>query len=375
MAFVRIYNALLKNGKYKLDSKQLYFYCLLASHKSIFLDCTYTTIDLISSNQIVFNDNNNAHRQVSECRKIIVSLEETGVININKAEIKAHTPLHITFPVIDGGFDDLEADLWKQASNHDELYILAVLNTFGNGFEKAKDNWSSMLGYSSKQTGHNIVNRMISEGKIHCIEGKIYQDQGRTKQKPTKWYIGPAKQVVDKKTEDPFPDEINIESKPFFKKQEDDMDERIEIGNFKLGREYELTENDYWLYAKQQHNEKFKTMADKKFAIITKNWTGKNRDFVRKLIDDNIAHYNEKQKDDERIRRSVQSETKRLNGDFDDDSNFQPDHSLDYEDCYRNRKDEKPKRIEPNPDDVNIEAYLNESKPSDIDSNEDLLPF
>lgn len=76
------------------------------------------------------------------------------------------------------------------AENEDELYVLITIQRFNKvGFEKAKSKWADVLG-CSKNTGIAIINKMLDDKKIYCVEGATYKDnQGRFKQEPTKWYL------------------------------------------------------------------------------------------------------------------------------------------------------------------------------------------
>ncbi|MCZ8512427.1 hypothetical protein O9H85_08265 [Paenibacillus filicis] len=285
--YIRLYNVFTDDSEYKLSSRQLYFYALLDTLKSVFLGYTQTTLTIVCQNQIVFTDKNES-RKIDECRSVVLSLVEKNVIELeSEPNIKANTPIKIRFPVFKGGFEDIHTDIWEKVSSPDELMVFTMLKRIP-GFEKAKDKWSKILGYASKNTGDEIVTRMETDDKIYSVEGKIYTDaQGRTKQLPTKWYIGKKPESKVKTDDDIIFDEIV---------SEDNSD--IEWGHWKKG---DLTLNDYILYVNQENNEEFIKVAKAKINRISKNGTNEKVVFTieqqieeaRKII------LNKKRKEDE----------------------------------------------------------------------------
>lgn len=262
-SYIRLYNVFTDDCEYRLIPRLLYFYSLLATMKSVFTGYTLTTLSLICHSQDVFKGDNE-NRNVNECKSIISSLVDSKVIQLeSNSTIKAHTPLKITFPVFDKGFEDIKLDVWESINSPDELMVITMLKRIP-GFEKSKDQWSKFLGYSSKNTGNKIITLMEIDEKIHCIEGNLYTDaQGRIKQYPTKWYLG---KKPEEKKEVLTPDIIIADESTTVP---DELG--INWGNWNTSGNLNL--DDYIIYFQQQHIEEFMNIADAKLKRITKDGT------------------------------------------------------------------------------------------------------
>lgn len=188
-ASIIIYNCFLKKGEHHLNPIELYFYGLLAARQSHFIKCTETTLNILADIQQYYDDKNN-NRKASKVRDVLMSLRNKGAINIEPSEkLSPNTLFRVTFPFFDGGYEHMYPELYNEATEPDYLYVFAIINQI-KGYEKAKDKWGNVLGYSETK-GETIINKMISDGKIHFVEGNKYtDDQGRTKQRATKWYLG-----------------------------------------------------------------------------------------------------------------------------------------------------------------------------------------
>jgi hypothetical protein len=185
-----IFNIFSEKGDFQLSINELYFYALLRSLESKFLNRLTTTLNLLMYDQMVYKDKNQ-NRNVNNIKKIINSLIEKKVIVVNfDDKINANTKLDITFPFLDGGFEHIYMDSFQLARTPDELFILIQLIRFKEGYQCSKENWSNILGYNSKNTGYEIISKMERDKIIYSIEGEYFKDnQGRIKQKPTKWFI------------------------------------------------------------------------------------------------------------------------------------------------------------------------------------------
>ncbi len=189
-SFIKIYNSFLENGDNKLSPKQLYFYALLHARYSPFLECTETTLSILNESQIVYKDKNE-RKNIANIKKTIFSLHDMGFIKIecSDSKIDKNSFIRVKFPTLADGFEQVKRDIFNMAENENELYILITIQRFKNGYEKAKSKWADVLG-CSKNTGIAIINKMLEDKKIYCVEGVTYKDnQGRFKQDPTKWYL------------------------------------------------------------------------------------------------------------------------------------------------------------------------------------------
>ncbi|MNC12283.1 hypothetical protein D3C75_600020 [compost metagenome] len=247
-------------------------YCLLQALKSPFLQSTITTIKLLAADKVFFL--NSTQRSHNNCKTLIQSLAQKQLIAVTTIEgLAVNSRLLVTFPSFNDGYERIDVSLWNQVSTPDELVVLYFLKRF-TGFQKAKEAWSDVLGYSSKKTGINIVNKMELEGKIYYVEGEKYTDQqGRIKQKPTKWYLGKPEVM-----EHPLPETIVHDELAGFLQGVRDTDSSpvstdpnfIMWGHWKSGN---LDDTDYDLYVQQKDNDEFMTVAERKINLISKNRT------------------------------------------------------------------------------------------------------
>ncbi|MEK4006078.1 hypothetical protein [Paenibacillus sp. FSL H3-0333] len=272
-SYIIIYNEFLNNGDYKLSNRELYVYCLLYTYRSHFYNETTTTIGIIAEDKLMNEDTNQA-RNNTLVKKTLLSLVDKKVIILNyNNKISANSKLTVKFPHLQGGYEQFNLSLWNMVNHIDELIVLIYLKRY-KGFEKSKDHWSSLIGYSSKNTGVHLISKMELDNKIYHVEGDKYIDsQGRVKQHPTKWYIGQKlePEVMPDTETDPFNSDSVVEGESDNIPLDIDEDKGvIRWGHWKSGN---LDDSDYDLYVSQRDNEEFLAVADKKISMISKNRT------------------------------------------------------------------------------------------------------
>lgn len=268
---IKIFNVFFDDNEYKLTPLELYFYALLASREIHFYGVVETTINRLSTKQNVFKDKN-ANRIINSIKNVIISLAKKKVIAIEIPEkLIATTELEINIPFLDGGYEHMYYDLFSKANNEYELYVLSMLNRFNkNGFKKSRDKWYLMLGYTSENSGIEIVKGMETDGKIYCVEGEYYKDeQNRLKQNPPTWFIGSNPNSNNDSS--CIVETVIAEAVPEQKKSLNN-DNGIDYGNWK-GRG-NLTDKDFMIYVQQKDINDFMKVAEAKIKRISNS--GKN---------------------------------------------------------------------------------------------------
>jgi hypothetical protein len=253
---IRIYNCLTKKGDcYYLNSGELYFYSFLQTKYLSFMGYCESTLNIISETQLMFDDQNE-NRKIEKVKNVIFMLEEKGLIKIEyEGVFNKNSTIRITFTDVDDGFELIDNEMFFSISDYRQLYVLLLIKKNKGVYEKAKDKWSDVLGYGSKNTGVEIVERMEREGIIHCIgTGRFVDDQRKIKQATPKWYLGEKQETVvkDKRKGKPKRNDEDIIIAASFENTVKDVRSLIEESNWGKrddgGGLKKLTYADYEIY-------------------------------------------------------------------------------------------------------------------------------
>ncbi|WP_337098661.1 hypothetical protein [Paenibacillus sp. YIM B09110] len=291
MSFIKIYNYLLDNeANQKVE--QIYLYAMLKADYSIFNGYTSTTITILAQGNVL--STTNTKRKVKLIKELLEQLQERKIIQIDyEGELGANTPIIIRFPDL-GGHEQITPDMYSLASCPAEFFVLVTIKRFTgepfNGFEKAKDRWSDILGYGSKNTGNKIINKLVEDKKIYCVEGERYRDNnGLIKQHSTKWFLNKHNQIMisDEKNEELISvaaeneeikdisatsnakDKITQKEKPKKHNPSVTNAKSIEWGNWNnLNLSAFIKDADIELYVLQMHIEEFISIANQKLNSI-----------------------------------------------------------------------------------------------------------
>jgi hypothetical protein len=232
LPFFKIYNSFLQHSKYKLSPKELSLYALLEARQSPFLHRTETTINSIVEIQNIFNDET---RNAKNIKSLILNLNEKGVIDLRfKGEkLGFNTLIIITFPEPDNnGFEPIYRNLYDATDDSDEFYVLCVIAAFGKkGFTKKLELWSDVIGYKSKNTGAEIIERMLDKKLISRQKApKQRETNGNWAQDPSKYYLNlkqTHENVTDKEVKKILHQE-HVMDKPLDKRKEILIESSIE---------------------------------------------------------------------------------------------------------------------------------------------------
>lgn len=191
---IRLYNKFVSDDKnFKLSSIELYFYALLQTKYLSFMGYCETNIEIIAADQIVFKDTNE-RRKIGKVRDVIQELINRELLYVEGNINNRHERLIIRFrDIIRDGYELISHDQWMRILNVGDyryLHVIFIIMKNRGVYELAKEKWSSVLGYGSKNTGSELVEKMENEGFIYKISGSRYLDEnGQVRQGASKWYL------------------------------------------------------------------------------------------------------------------------------------------------------------------------------------------
>lgn len=190
--YIQLFNKFSQeNSKYHLSIDELYIYSLL-KRRMDFSHVTVTTIDLIIELSSKYN-NIKIHSKKSEARKRIInhlqSLINKGVIKIDGNYTKHNNIIEVSFIQLEGGFVEVEFDVFDNITNITDLYIYYVVARYNNKnndykvpFNCTDERWMRILGVNAIETVRKYIKQAINNGLIYKNTGDYKKERVRAGQ-------------------------------------------------------------------------------------------------------------------------------------------------------------------------------------------------
>lgn len=333
-SYIQIPNSFIEEkSPIHLEPKELYLYSLLLARRSPFLDCTETTVNIITDNQTVYKDKNKPERNKKNVKEVIFSLQDKGFITIQHPEkLNYNSTLTILFNGILGGYEEMYRDIYDRATSPEEMYVLYVVKRFNKvGCKRDYEQWARTLNCSVSKI-EQLIPDMLDRKLIYRVDSTPKQNEsGQWLRGKDTYYVYENKQVIqqeeknNQKHENKV-DQAEIEQKieavieeeaakvdpvtdskyPFPLHQENNQAKKAYLDKvykgddpFDVGPDYkkhrnnglssdfvhmwdipmsDLTVDDYVYYLIQKDvHQQFRKIADKRIAQISKSEKGRNR--------------------------------------------------------------------------------------------------